>query len=165
MPFNLLWLYFYFSRSLYLQNTLWQCSFPHCILIEKYETCWDSFNKKGYTCESHHQQYHCLISPNFTCLQWRHYIWFTQSNTLLQLVGRVGTFGCCSRHLLQDEITHTIPWKYLLLSIMHHGVLAWPALMSHKHCRSPREYTADTYNHPERPHPASLFNSLGVLWD
>lgn len=36
MPVHLLWLYFYFSGSLYLQNTLcqWQSSFPHCILTE-----------------------------------------------------------------------------------------------------------------------------------
>lgn len=39
MPVNLLWLYFYFFGSLYLQNTLlqWQSSFPRCILRENIE--------------------------------------------------------------------------------------------------------------------------------
>lgn len=68
----------------------------------KYWTYRDSFNKKGYTFESHQQQFHCVISSNFTCLQWRHYIWFTQSNMLLELVVRgrhVGPFPL-SEHLL-----------------------------------------------------------------
>lgn len=133
-------------------------------LDRKCWTYWDSFNKKGYTCESRCQKFHCVVSPNFTCLQWRRYVWFTQSNMLLQLVGR-------SKHIrlllktLQDKITQTIPRKCLVLSIMHDGVLAWPALMSHKHHRCPKKYITDTYNHSDKPHPASPFNSLGVLCD
>lgn len=131
----------------------------------KYWTYWDSFNKKGYTFESHHQQFHCVISSNFTCLQWRRYIWFTQPNMLLQLVGRGRDIGLLLKTLTpgRDHPNHSL--EVPTSSIMHDGVLAWSALMSHKNHSCPKEYTADTYNHSEKPHPASPFNSFCVLWD